>query len=243
MIFQSKFLAACTASIALSVSMAMSTMAAADHAHGRLDADLTVDGQTYIVAQPGQQVFYRWQSFGAQSARSWYTVTGNGPCTSNHGGPWIASSLQGQAPSIINANQAGCSFMITYEVTDQFNQVSQSTITVEVEDNGGGGGGGIHRFNASLTANGSSYLVVRPGQQVVYRWNSEGAQSARSWYTVSGSGPCTSNQGGAWVASSLSGQTSSIINANQAGCSYIITYAVYDQFNQSVQDTITIDVR
>ena len=89
---------------------------------------------------------------------------------------------------------------------------------------------------ATLSANGTHYLIVVVGTKINYTWSSANAVSAVSRYAVDG------GVQNLWDANTLSGGLSGTIGAGQLGHTYVLTYTVTDSSGQtsSDQDTITV---
>jgi hypothetical protein len=89
---------------------------------------------------------------------------------------------------------------------------------------------------ATLSANGTHYLIAVAGTTINYTWSSANAVSAVSRYTVDG------GVQNLWDANTLSGGLAGTIGASQLGHTYVLTYTVTDSSGQtsSDQDTITV---
>jgi putative lipoic acid-binding regulatory protein len=179
----------------------------------------TANGGTNITVNVGDTVNYAWASSNADSASSTVNMSpGVDACGGTQGGAWAANSVNGGTSGVVQNCQAGITYTITYTVRQSSTgRTASSSVTVRVNAN--------PAPTASFTANGGTSITVNPGDTVNYAWSSAYADSASSSVTMSPTvDACGGTQGGAWVANTISGGTSGVVQTCQQGITYTITY-------------------
>jgi hypothetical protein len=214
---------------------------------------LLANGQTYLVASPGETITYTWRAPSGSGYTYSSTYIADAPDNCPGGiwqqgetKPWVANTAQGSETAQVQQCQAGRTYTITYTVKNSAGRIIDSTsITVRIS-NISSSTPPINQ-QISLLANGQTYLVVNPGETITYTWKapSGSGYTYSSTYTSDAPDNC---MGGItklgevkpWVANTEQGSNSAVVQQCQAGRTYTITYTVKNSAGANIAQTSII---